>query len=549
MPRKTIWSAALLGTLLASVASGQAPASDRQVFVHGGGFLPHDRIDPVTGVTAGNLFLPWTEVAATRADVSRELRGFVDWDVFDTVAAGGGSGRFTLPAFDGVILELIVDHRESRSATSETWFGRIAGIALSDFVLVREEDVVHLTVRDYPGHRTWKLRWDGAGAYALRLLGPAAGRQGRCASSCDASAATPSGTPPGAPPTGAPSYTAVADPVNEVDVLFVATSETFSDYGGSLTAFKAAAQAYVADFNMRCANSTVDSHLRVSGVLALPGYHEHADGEVDLDRLTDQGDGWLEEVHDVREDARADLVALIRRSKWGCSGNSCTYGVAWLPDSLNTMSSGLPDGFEGGYGFSVTCEDGDELRTFSHEIGHNFGACHDADTGGCDNGAITASPRGIWRGCEDAFGTFCLNTTMSYTPSCSYGTESIPYWSRENLYYNVSVPLGSCQLAMWDSVSKVQNLIHVSRGTLAQNRSGATLKWASPGASGAQNGTLTDPFPSIQAAVASVQGGVAEGLVKATAGTYVESGAAGGTLVLSNPCRIEPETGATITIR
>ncbi|MCC5787554.1 MAG: hypothetical protein JJU33_12740 [Phycisphaerales bacterium] len=80
-----------------------------------------------------------------------------------------------------------------------------------------------------------------------------------------------------------------------------------------------------------------------------------------LARIRGVNNGYMDEVHPLRNRYRADLVALITDT-----GGSC--GVAYLSP------------FNAASGFSVTrwsCAVGN--LTFAHEVGHNQGCAHDAD--------------------------------------------------------------------------------------------------------------------------------------------------------------------------
>lgn len=521
----------------------QSSHSESQPLIRGGGFMPHDRVEPATGNVAGYLFERGQELTPTRRDTKREMRVQIDWTALEQLDPAKSDNRLFLPVFDE-LLEVSFFHHESRGETRYTWFGRIAGIALSDVILVRHRDALVVQIRDYPGNRTWLLNRNRSKQLSLRQLG------------VDESASDPCGVAGQPAPVntyadqeaqGGSSQTAQfgghPDPTDQIDALFVATTECFAEFGGVPSNFEATCELFAADFNMRCMNSNVDLTMRVAGVISESGYSEDSDGGVDLDRCTDDLDGFLDSVHGVRDDCRADIVCLFRSETWGVG----YFGIAWRPWDLWNMEHGLPNGFEGGNGFSVTAFQGDTATTFSHEVGHNLGACHNAALDGCEE-SVTSAPHGMYAACPIFPGQACVLTTMSYNPHCLFGNTRIPYWSGENLTYNANGD-GCGDLNLWDSESKVEELMNISRPTLSQNRIGSTLSWVCPDAdSGAAVGTMANPFPTVADGVATVQGGANEGVVRVKAGTYDETTTEGGPVIYSNPCWISPE-GGVVTIQ
>ena len=111
-------------------------------------------------------------------------------------------------------------------------------------------------------------------------------------------------------------------------------------------------------------NSNIGFRLRLVHTQRVD-YTEHSKLREDLNRLGRPEDGFMDELHGLRDRYGADLVALIvgREANRAC-------GVAWATDFGK-----LPDRDWSHLGFSVTahnCETSD-FHTFAHELGHNRG--------------------------------------------------------------------------------------------------------------------------------------------------------------------------------
>lgn len=142
----------------------------------------------------------------------------------------------------------------------------------------------------------------------------------------------------------------------QIDVLVAYTREAERGFGGETRA-RAMIDLGIAATNQALRNARVDSSLRLTRAVMVD-YAETGNGQVDLDRLQDIGEGHLDSLHDLRDDTESDLVVLI-----GERVDSC----GWSYTSLRDADA-----------FSVmrrSCSENGIV--FAHELGHLMGAQHD----------------------------------------------------------------------------------------------------------------------------------------------------------------------------
>lgn len=198
-----------------------------------------------------------------------------------------------------------------------------------------------------------------------------------------------------------------------VRVLAVATPQAVAGYPGDLLALL---EASVAEANLSYRNSQIDMRLQLAG-LHLTRYEETRNLELDVRRLAAIGDGHLDEVHALRDQHAADVVALLLHRGWGC-------GIA------QEIGGDARAAF---IGLLTQCALGE--YTLAHEVGHLQGARHDLKR----DPAVTPFPfgHGHWHQPPRASG---WRTVMSY--DCPTGCRRIGYWSSPLLRYD-GTPLGS----------------------------------------------------------------------------------------------------------
>lgn len=193
---------------------------------------------------------------------------------------------------------------------------------------------------------------------------------------------------------------------DRVDVLILTTPAARTQAGGA-NQLNALCDLAVASSNTAYINSGLAARLR--NVLRMEINYAEQDFGSDLSSLAAQGDGILDDVHDLRNACGADLVAMIRTS-----GEYC--GIGYLMPYNDPGASGT--------GFSVTAQSCLSSQTFAHELGHNMGCCHaNGDGGGCTSGGIFSYSVG-WR--FTATNGSLYRTVMAYSPGARIDHFSNP---------------------------------------------------------------------------------------------------------------------------
>jgi phosphodiesterase/alkaline phosphatase D-like protein len=147
----------------------------------------------------------------------------------------------------------------------------------------------------------------------------------------------------------------------------------------------------------------------------------------DLYRLTNTADGYMDNVHSLRNTYGADVVVLLENI-------SFTGGIGWLMNS----TSGSPT-----YAFSITrIQQASWTYTTVHEVGHNMG-CHHSKLQNFQPGPGIFTYSAGWRWTGTNSGQYC--SVMTYE-SGSYFADGVthtrvPYFSNPSLSYQ-GVPTG-----------------------------------------------------------------------------------------------------------
>ncbi len=314
----------------------------------------------------------------------------------ELLAAGGQ--RVTLAPFAGAVFSAIPDRVEVARPGQYVWRGTLAGVE-DGAVTVSVTDGVAVGSITMPGAQ-YRIRYAGGGVHVVDEVDTT--RMLR-----EHEPIVPNLTDPIAPD---PIPRAVPDNGRVIDVLVVYTP-TARDQAGGSAAMSSVVNLAISNTNTAYANSGVTQRIRLvySGEI---GYTESGDMGDDLDNLRSTGDGFMDDVHRLRDTYRADFVALLK----GYDQFYC--GVGYL---MRTVSTSFAP-----FAFSVSAWDCAMDYTLAHELGHNMGLHHDLHNAE-DQGAYPYA-----YGYQDP-GHF--RTVMAYPCSGGATCPRIPYFSTPTRTY------------------------------------------------------------------------------------------------------------------
>ena len=331
---------------------------------------------------------------ATDPTVVRSRTVRIDLELLTSIKA---NGRFVFNLFEDATFTAVLGNTENR----DTWIGSIEGKSAGTFTLVMNDGALSAIIR-VPSKGLYRVRSLRDGVVVIQEI--------------DETKFPPCAIGPihGVLAGGSVAAGEDCDDGSVIDVLVVYTTLARSAAGGT-AAIEAEIDLAIANTNTAYSNSLIGTQLNLVHVQEIP--YEEDGGYVDhLYRLTDPADGYMDNVHDLRDLYGADMVALLV-----ADGEYC--GVAWLMQNLSPA-------FEQ-YAFSVTtwtCAAGN--LTFAHELGHNQGCCHDRDN--CSHGVFDYS-----YGYQDPVARF--RTVMAY--NCPDGCPRIQHFSNPDVLYQ-GLPTG-----------------------------------------------------------------------------------------------------------
>ena len=272
--------------------------------------------------------------------------------------------HLALNLFEGVSFRVVLE-RTAPTSSGYSLSGRLEGVPFGTMALVLNGRIVMGKVRTIEA--VYTIRTLGAGTYVIERTDPTEFREG----------------PPLKPaaPTSALDFRTDArateeDDGSEIDVLVVWT-RTARRHAGGTRHIETAIDLAVVETNDAYAASGAAQRIKLVGAVET-NYENTGNLIIDLDRLVIPSDGYLDEVHALRDSYAADLVHLAS------SGTCGSGGVEGLAFAMEDPSASFE---ASAFSASIFCNLANVLQTntrtglssrlFAHELGHNMGLQHD----------------------------------------------------------------------------------------------------------------------------------------------------------------------------
>lgn len=334
--------------------------------------------------------------------------------------------RLVVPLFDREVIVLTHDSSEDTGKNSFIWHGKVGEDPGSVATLSVVNEVLIGNITTQKGD-SFQIRYIGRGVHSLREI--------------DQSKFPKEAEPikPKRKNNRESADTCATDPPSDIDVMVAYTAAARTGAGGT-DAMLATVYLAVAETNQAYLNSNITQRLRLVHVTEV-AYAESGNIYTDLDRLQLTADGFMDNLHTLRNTYAADLVALLTED----GGGFC--GLAYVMD---TVSNGFED-----YGFAVirrSCATG--YYSFGHELGHNMGARHDWYVDNTNNSPYVFN-HGLVNKAPTAPAT-PWRTILSYNDDCLAAGVSctrLPYFSNPN----VNEPVGGDPMGVATGTEQADN--------------------------------------------------------------------------------------------
>jgi hypothetical protein len=359
------------------------------------------------GLVAGCSSGQATQGKASRPVADEERRLVLSSTRVDLTAAAirsPRSVRLALRTPEGRRLALVRDRQERIGEAGIVWQGRVQGDSLSSATIVENRGALAGTI--FTSGATYRVRGAPDGVYLDRIdqrgfLPDAepSPRSGLRNNSADPSADT-----------------CTTDSGADIDVMVVYTDDARAAAGGTAQ-MEAEVYLAVALTNESYINSNITQRLRLVHVAEV-NYAESGNTQTDRDRLKNPSDGFLDNVHPLRNTFAADSVMLIAQTY----NNAC--GQSYIMDPVGNAFEDSAFGV-----VSRSCSAAN--LSFPHELGHQMSARHDWAADPTNNSPF-AFNHGYARPSPSNSSVAPWRTVMAY-PCSSVNCTRLTNWSNPNV--------------------------------------------------------------------------------------------------------------------
>ena len=336
----------------------------------------------------------------------------------DTRQLTAGRSNLRLIIFDNRPLDLVLHRIEQIPNKGLIWYGTVANEPSSSAILTLIGQTVSGNI-DTASGEVYQLRYAGGGVHSFREID-------RTKFPNEAQSLQPEIEP--TPPFSA-ADTCATDPPTDIDALVVYTAAARMAAGGQ-DAMEGTVYLAVAETNQSYLNSNINQRLRLAHVEEV-SYAETGNAVMDLTRLQNGSDSFMDNVQTLRNTFAADTVSLITETL-----NAC--GIGYF---MSTVSNAFES-----FAYSVVsrnCATG--YYSFGHELGHNMSADHDMA-----NASPTPGPYPYnhgWFNTSPTPPATPWRTVMAYQTS-PIPTTRVQYWSNPNVNYPIGGdPMGNAATA------------------------------------------------------------------------------------------------------
>ncbi len=217
---------------------------------------------------------------------------------------------------------------------------------------------------------------------------------------------------------------------NLIDLLVAYTADAkLSENLSTENQVEAYLQNAISESNLCFLNSNVNAAIRLVHLVEID-YAETQDPTLDLNRSTNPTDGYLDQLHTLRDQYGADLVSVLISQGDGSLG-----GIA------NTMSYPSLEFGESGFNVVVMDQIGAPSYSLLHEIGHNMGCTHNREDA-MNRGVPDTDPSNNSLFKQFNYGKRWITDGQGYRTIMAYDTDGtstysnrIPYFSNPSIEY------------------------------------------------------------------------------------------------------------------